>query len=609
MALQLKGSHIPGVIPAVNELEERELAVNTKDGKLYTKTPDGIVIEIGADTINTGLETPTPDGGIHSGHRYINNTDPADYLPLGTDATDLTYSSGSNPGSASIGAGGVGSFTAGIDATATGTNSFALGNNSRSSGDDSFAIGNNNNIQKNLSFGIGTDLIIDGPLATIGSFTIGRNNTISGDGSVAIGVGNSNPYNNAVTIGSGNEILLSNTFAIGENLQTSNISGSVVLGKYNYPTNNKSLIIGSGTANTDRKNILELDATTGVLSLPQLNSVGNIQNNTDVITLGYLESYGNIVRSVNGYAGNVSLTVADIPEQAGVDRLWFTQGERDQIVSNTNAITTKEPLLPTASGSNLVLTVIDPATRTYDWKVLDNTSVSIGFSQLTDTPASYDVTNANQLVSVNGAGTALVFRSVDRVSDLNILPDGSSTVDPISGLSFELSTDPYLWGINQATYNYMQGEYGDRSYLGTWAPVDVTTGEKLPFSDAMNSLSGRVGLLSDLTTPVNNDIVSAINEVNSRVVSNTTNIGDLTTLVTVDKTSLVNAVNEVKGYTDTNTTNINNLQQYILGSGPTASRPTTTTIGAQYFDTDLAKPIWYDGNATTGWVDATGTAV
>jgi len=41
-------------------------------------------------------------------------------------------------------------------------------------------------------------------------------------------------------------------------------------------------------------------------------------------------------------------------------------------------------------------------------------------------------------------------------------------------------------------------------------------------------------------------------------------------------------------------------------SGTTADRPSVTEIGFQYFDTDLGKPIYWNGS---GWVDATGTAV
>ena len=612
MALQIKGSHVPGVVPAANELEERELAVNTKDGKLFSKTPDGTIIEIGADNINTGLETPSPDSGTHGGHRYINTVDSSDFLPLGTDATDLTYSSGSNPGVASIGANGVGSFTAGIDATATGQNAFAIGKNSNVSGDDSFSIGPNN-ISKNLSFSIGNNSTILGSVGTIGSFSIGSNNSISGDGSVAIGYNNNIPYNESIVIGSNNESLLNRSYALGYSLKTSNLEGNVVLGKYNNNVPNKSLIIGAGTADTDRKNILELDYNTGVLSLPLLNSTGNIQNNFDVVTLGYLESYTNIVRTVNGYSGNVSLTAADINEQVGVDRLWMKQSERDQIVANTNAINTKEPLLPTPSSNGLILTVLDASSRVWEWKTLDASSVTLNFTDLLDTPSTIDATDANKYVKVNGAGTALIFDPLTR-TELNIISDGSTTTDPVSGLKFELSADPYYWGINQSTYNFMINEYGDRSDLGPILGGDYTNNVNTPpVAVALDSLSIQVGDINNLNTTQKSEIVGAINEVNGKVDTNSTNIGDLTTLSTTDKSNLVNAINEVKGVTGTNSTNITNntnsistLQGYILGSGTTASRPSTSVVGAQYFDTDLTKPIWWDG---TQWVDATGTAV
>ena len=40
--------------------------------------------------------------------------------------------------------------------------------------------------------------------------------------------------------------------------------------------------------------------------------------------------------------------------------------------------------------------------------------------------------------------------------------------------------------------------------------------------------------------------------------------------------------------------------------GPTANRPGTPESFMMYFDTDLNKPIWYNG---TDWVDSTGTIV
>jgi len=56
--------------------------------------------------------------------------------------------------------------------------------------------------------------------------------------------------------------------------------------------------------------------------------------------------------------------------------------------------------------------------------------------------------------------------------------------------------------------------------------------------------------------------------------------------------------------------NQNNIEYKINGSnilsGGTSSRPSTTEVGLNYFDTDLGYPIWFDG---TNWVNATGAIV
>jgi hypothetical protein len=40
--------------------------------------------------------------------------------------------------------------------------------------------------------------------------------------------------------------------------------------------------------------------------------------------------------------------------------------------------------------------------------------------------------------------------------------------------------------------------------------------------------------------------------------------------------------------------------------GIATSRPDSPVTGQECFDTDLGKPVWWNGSA---WVDATGTAV
>lgn len=45
---------------------------------------------------------------------------------------------------------------------------------------------------------------------------------------------------------------------------------------------------------------------------------------------------------------------------------------------------------------------------------------------------------------------------------------------------------------------------------------------------------------------------------------------------------------------------------HFYGSGSTGSRPTVTIVGAQFQDTTLNKPVFWDGAA---WRDAAGTIV
>ena len=49
------------------------------------------------------------------------------------------------------------------------------------------------------------------------------------------------------------------------------------------------------------------------------------------------------------------------------------------------------------------------------------------------------------------------------------------------------------------------------------------------------------------------------------------------------------------------------LKDYASTSGTTAARPTTATVGFNYYDTTLNKPVWLK-TAPSTWVDATGTA-
>ena len=184
-----------------------------------------------------------------------------------------------------------------------------------------------------------------------------------------------------------------------------------------------------------------------------------------------------------------------------------------------------------------------------------------------------------------------------------------------------------------ASTNHTQ-YYNLPQYVGTDKPTYLTD-----FNPAMLAIdtgiheakaeadvnSSNIGNLSSLSTSINTDLVSAINEVkgdvddnttalsslNTQVSSNTGNIGTMANLTTQTKTSLVNAINEVNEKIDDSNKYI--LEEIAIGKwidGRTLYRkvinfgslPDTTTkvvstgINGSYTITDL----YGIAEATTG---------
>lgn len=67
--LKVKRSSVADKIPVEADLEQGELALNTADGKLYTKKEDNVVVELGA---GSGL----PSGGVETDILTMGVTDP-----------------------------------------------------------------------------------------------------------------------------------------------------------------------------------------------------------------------------------------------------------------------------------------------------------------------------------------------------------------------------------------------------------------------------------------------------------------------------------------------------------------------------------------------------
>lgn len=92
MKILLKRSDTTGSIPSGNQLMYGELAVNTADGKLFTKTTDGSVVQLGTVTQSPSLPVGTIVPAINNAFQVT------DYLPC----TGGTYSKTSYSGLAAL---------------------------------------------------------------------------------------------------------------------------------------------------------------------------------------------------------------------------------------------------------------------------------------------------------------------------------------------------------------------------------------------------------------------------------------------------------------------------------------------------------------------------
>jgi len=135
----LKRSDVPNLIPDISELSLGELAVNTADGKLYTKTSlqgRESIIGIGQSELEK-IEENDNTGWALLG------VDRTDKENIGNGAVDLTASINQSSGCRKVGAAGNYSFTAGYKTYAGGSYSTAIGDGSCATGISSFTEGRN----------------------------------------------------------------------------------------------------------------------------------------------------------------------------------------------------------------------------------------------------------------------------------------------------------------------------------------------------------------------------------------------------------------------------------------------------------------------------------
>lgn len=89
--VKIKQSAVPAKIPTTAQLALGELAINTYDGKLYTKRDDGteVVVEIGGSKFTVGATAPTAPA---EGDRWLDSDDGVEYVWVGGSWVDVTLS-------------------------------------------------------------------------------------------------------------------------------------------------------------------------------------------------------------------------------------------------------------------------------------------------------------------------------------------------------------------------------------------------------------------------------------------------------------------------------------------------------------------------------------
>lgn len=152
------------------------------------------------------------------------------------------------------------------------------------------------------------------------------------------------------------------------------------------------------------------------------------------------------------------------------------------------------------------------------------------------------------------------------------------------------------------TTNYNLSQYvgSDKpTYLGDYnSDMSKIDTQMKTNADNITITDGKVGILTNLTTEAQSNVVAAINEVDSNCDTNAgaisttnTNIGTLSNLTTENKTSIVNAINEI--VSKFNLSNLKNNLEFnltlISGTLPTINTNNTRLSSAYNSDGSIGK--------------------
>jgi len=252
-----------GSIPTLEELELGELAINTYDGKLYTKTSrSGVfgITEIG-EAQGEMSELHKVQEANQTGWRLLGR-DPNNYGNIGQDAVDLSLSTIS-AGNGINGATGDKSFATGSVTVASGYGSTALGEGTLASGAESLATGNSTVASGYRSAAFGEKSISSGEVSfTAGVYTIAQNRGSFSVGTYNIGTSSDTILEVGIGIYDGINIFRKNALEIYNDgrLIAPELDVSLILSEQSLVTKEYVDSVAGGSGNLKSDGSVQMDA-------------------------------------------------------------------------------------------------------------------------------------------------------------------------------------------------------------------------------------------------------------------------------------------------------------------------------------------------------------
>jgi len=191
------------------------------------------------------------------------------------------------------------------------------------------------------------------------------------------------------------------------------------------------------------------------------------------------------------------------------------------------------------------------------------------------------------VVPAEGANWTLFIGEPTNLVERIIAPLEQNPATIAYGIGRQIIYDDYLWEVIKAI------SIGDSLIDYAVDPTNANIKKADPVETQLLAVKAKEGNLTNLTTTAKNDLVSAINEVDSHTDANTTNIGTLANLTTTAKTNLVSAINEVN-------TKVSKTEVLIINVPSFSSLPQTVSNANIESDMVVVNSVLGTPSAQTG---------